>query len=117
MTLGGAPLIGELDIMGNNWASATMASKVADGTAWLWDGTFNGSPWTGAGLQPDTITWAGKTWQGKTWQGKTWKGKTWQGKTWQSGAWTGKGWSAAAWGTPVPTPAWAGRVWASAGWR
>jgi serine protease AprX len=117
VTLDGAPLTGEVDIMGTAWSSSTMATKATSRNAWDWDGTFNGAIWTGGSLTPDTVSWAGKTWQGKTWQGKTWQGKTWQGKTWQTGVWTGRTWSSASWGSPVPTPGWAGRVWSSAGWN
>ncbi|HST84833.1 MAG TPA: S8 family serine peptidase [Kineosporiaceae bacterium] len=110
----GVDLSGEQDIMGQPWDSSRLSIPAG---AWQWDGSFNGSIWTGTGLTADTTTWAGRSWAGKTWQGKTWQGKTWQGKTWQTGTWSGKGWSSSSWSSPVPTPGWAGRIWASAGWN
>ncbi|MFN8077850.1 MAG: S8 family serine peptidase [Kineosporiaceae bacterium] len=118
VTIGGAPLTGETDIMGMPWDSASIASKIPWGLAWSWDGQFNGSYWLGTtGYTADTTSWAGRTWSGRTWSGRTWSGRTWSGRTWSGGAWNGSGWTSATWTSPVATPAWASSAWYADGWK
>lgn len=117
VTIGGRQLVGEMDIMGKAWNSAYMASQIASGYVWTWDGQFNGSPWLATtGYTVDTTSWAGRTWAGRTWSGRTWSASLWQGRTWSTGVWNGSGWSSATWSSPVATPAWASAAWFSAGW-
>ena len=121
LSIDGATLGGELDIMGQNWVPTTRAAATRNRTAWN-SGAYNGIPWLGSsGYVADTSSWAGKTWQGKSWQGKSWQnnawsGKTWQGRTWQNKYWTGAGWSSGTWSSIVVNPGWASDAWAGAGW-
>jgi serine protease AprX len=116
VTVGGSAITGEVDIMGQAWNSAAMATAADTDKAWTSDGQFNGNYWTGAGLANDTTSWAGRTWLGRTWLGRTWLGRTWLGRTWLSASWTGSGWSSATWSSPVGVPSWAGAVWSTNGW-
>jgi serine protease AprX len=118
VAINGTPLRGEVDIMGQPWNSATMATAAANRTAWTWDGQFNGAYWTGAGgMVADYASWAGRTWAGQTWQGRTWASSNWLGRTWATGTWSSTGWTSATWSGPVAKANWAGATWSSADWR
>lgn len=117
VTINGTPLRGEVDIMGQPWKSATMATAAANGTAWTSNGYFNGVAWTGSdGMVIDSTSWAGRTWAGKTWQGRTWASSNWLGRSWATGTWSSSGWSSATWTGPVAKASWAGATWSSASW-
>lgn len=117
VTINGAQLRGEVDIMGRAWDSSAMAAAAGNAYAWDSSGQFNGAVWTGGtGLVADTSSWAGRTWQGRTWQGRTWQGTNWNGRTWATGRWTTSGWSSASWYGPVGRSSWASANWSSASW-
>jgi serine protease AprX len=116
VTINGAPLRGETDIMGQYWNSAAMATAAANQTAWTSTGFFNGVQWTGGGMVADTTSWAGRSWAGQTWQGRSWASSNWVGRSWATGTWSSTGWSSATWSSPVSKPSWSGAMWSSAGW-
>jgi serine protease AprX len=117
VNINGVPLRGEVDIMGQPWNSAAMATAAANNTAWTGNGYFNGMAWTGGGgLVTDWTSVAGASWSGKTWQSVAWSGKTWQGQSWSTATWSSSGWSSATWSGPVSIPSWSGGAWSSASW-
>lgn len=117
VTINGAPLRGEVDIMGRSWSSAAMATAAANRTAWTSDGYFNGTQWTGDGMVSDTTTWAGRSWAGRSWAGRSWASSNWVGRSWATGVWSSTGWSSATWTGPVAKPGWSGATWSSARWE
>ncbi|MEU4162487.1 S8 family serine peptidase [Actinoplanes sp. NPDC026670] len=106
----GAELVGERDIFGMPWVSATWVAAAAKGKAWT-GGTWNGSVWSGSaynGTSWASITWAVVTWTGRSWNGRSWAGDSWAGRSWNGGTWTGRSWASGTWAGR----SWAGRSWA-----
>jgi serine protease AprX len=124
LTLDSIGLVGEQDIFGAPFNSATMAVATAAGNTWsggVWNGntwsgnTWSGNTWTGNTWSGNTWsgnTWSGNTWTGNTWAGNTWWGNTWSGNTWSGNTWTGNTWSGNTWVGNT----WSGNTWATDSW-
>ena len=109
LTRDGVMLTGEVDIMGNPFVSASMATLESQGKSW------SGGVWNGK-------SWSGDSWSGKSWSGVSWSGNSWSGVSWSSGSWTGNSWSGVSWsntdwsGNSWSGVSWSGDSWASMGW-
>ena len=104
--LGGSdhPLVGEVDIFGNPWDSATWLPSAAAGSAW------DGGDWNGT-------SWSGTSWSGTSWSGTSWSGTSWSGTSWSGLSWTGTSWSDASWsGTSWSGTSWSGTSWSGTSW-
>jgi serine protease AprX len=121
----GAPLKGEVDVLGGAWDSAKMATTASSMWSWVNDTTFNGNPWIGSGWVDSSATsavwtgrvWAGQTWTGRVWAGNVWSGEPWLGKTTSTKTWTGGAWTGGDWGSEVTLSTLANKVWATSGWN
>ncbi len=110
----GVLLTGEIDIFGNPFNAADVASHSALGTAWI-GGTWNGSSWSGATWSG--ATWSGATWSGSSWSGSSWSGSSWSGSSWSGSSWSGSSWSGSSWsGSSWSGSSWSGGVWATSSW-
>ncbi len=120
LTDGGLPLIGEVDIFGNEFDSREMAASEASQSSWA-EGDWNGSTWSGSTWSGSTwsgSTWSGNTWSGSTWSGNAWSGSTWSGNTWSGSTWSGNTWSGSTWsGNTWSGNSWSGNSWLGATWR
>jgi len=104
VSLNGAALTGEQDIMGDAWSGAAWAAASAAGSAW------NGGSWNGA-------SWTGTCWCGTSFAGETWSSAQWSGAQWSSAQWSGAQWSSAQWsGTLWPSAQWSSAQWSGAQW-
>ncbi len=111
----GVDLIGEQDIFGRPFVSATWAPLALAKTSWL-GGMWNGNTWTGVGWT-DT-SWLGATWAGVSWTGADWAGVTWSSHSWTSHSWTSNGWDGGDWTSHSWTShSWTASTWAGYSWN
>jgi serine protease AprX len=119
VTLGGVPLVGEVDIFGNPVDTSALATAEAGLTSWV-DGSWNGSAWTGAswtGASWAGASWAGASWAGASWAGASWSGASWSGASWSGASWDGASWDGASWdGASWDGASWDGASWDSSAW-
>jgi len=105
----GVALIGEQDIFGMPWDSASWSSLAAASASWS-GGDWNGSTWTGASWS--SSSWSGASWSSASWSGASWSGASWSSKSWSSASWSGASWSSASWSSASWSGAsWSGNVW------
>ena len=95
----GVPLVGEVDVAGRPFDSATWRAGHLDGRTWT-GGSWAGRTWTGG-------SWAGGSWAGRTWTGGSWAGGSWAGGSWAGGSWAGGSWAGGSW---------AGSTWHGISW-
>jgi serine protease AprX len=131
------PLLGDIDIFGRPFASATWAKAAAAKKAWVgsswmgvpmasyvkskWSPTVWGhSSWTGArwsALGWVTDEWSSGSLTGARWSTGNWTGDSWAGARWSGARWSGARWSGARWsGARWSNGSWESTNWASAGW-
>jgi serine protease AprX len=120
VAINGVVLSGEVDIFGNPWNAAAMASAEEASATWS-GGIYNSATWSGATWSSATwsgATWSGATWSGATWSSATWSSATWSGATWSSATWSSATWSSATWSSATWSSAtWSGATWSGAGWE
>ncbi len=105
----GVALIGEQDIFGTAWDSASWSALAAASASWS-GGDWNGSTWTGASWS--SASWSGASWSSASWSGASWSGASWSSKSWSSASWSGASWSSASWSSSSWSGAsWSGNVW------
>lgn len=119
-------LIGEQDIMGNEWDSVRMRSLTqglatwrnsSDGAAW------NSSVWaaTSWATTMDEV-WEGRRWMGRRWMDAEWTSESWAGvpwtdASWASKQWTDAGWTGGGWGTEIDLMGLTTDLWSTAHWK
>ena len=105
----GVALVGEQDIFGQVWDSASWSALAAASASWS-GGDWNGSTWTGASWS--SASWSGASWASASWSGASWSGASWSSKSWSSASWSGASWSSASWSSSSWSGAsWSGNVW------
>jgi serine protease AprX len=115
----GVPLVGETDIFGKKWNSASIATLTKARIGWT-GGVWNSSTWIGStwtGLTWPTISWTNTDWTGARWSGARWSDLIWDGARWSDATWSGARWSDATWsGARWSDSTWTGARWSGARW-
>jgi serine protease AprX len=111
----GMALVGERDIFGSAFDSASWSALAAASASWS-GGDWNGSTWTGASWS--SVSWSGASWSSASWSGASWSGASWSSKSWSSASWSGASWSSASWsGASWSGASWSGNVWQGLSWQ
>jgi len=122
VTMDGATLSGEKDIMSAGWANGVLVLLTKQLKMWGTDGKFNGNLWTNGAFATDATTvagktWGGRSWAGRSWAGTSWSGRSWAGRSWSAATWDGSSWTSDSWPTVVSRPGWTASQWSTASWN